>query len=113
MKTTITQLFATLTLAAALSGVSATALADGAKIEFRDLDLTKPEGAVDLYGRIERSARIVCTDSLSPWDAQRVLTFQRCYTATIEAAVAKINAPRLNALHREKTRPVLVGAREN
>ncbi|HSC07449.1 MAG TPA: UrcA family protein [Steroidobacteraceae bacterium] len=80
-------------------------------VKFRDLDLAKAEGVATLYQRIERSARLVCTDSSSPYDAGRVQTFERCYQAAIQDAVASINQPQLTALHRAKTeKPVQVGS---
>jgi len=112
MKSTIKHLIASLSLAAALSGVNANALADGIKIEFRDLNLSRAEDVAVLYSRIETVARRVCADSLSPWDAQRTKTFKRCYTAAIDDAVTDIGAPRLTALHREKKLPVMVGSTE-
>jgi UrcA family protein len=100
-------------LTAALAGVSLPAQAD-MKVKFSDLDLSKPEGIAALYGRIERSARLVCKDASSPWDAGRVETFQRCYQAAIQDAVATVNQPQLTALHRSKTsQPVQVGAASN
>ena len=113
MSTLNTRWFAAFALTAALTGVSLPAQAD-MKVKFGDLDLSKPEGIAALYGRIERSARLVCKDSSSPWDAGRVETFQRCYQAAIQDAVATANQPQLTALHRAKTsQPVQVGAASN
>ena len=82
------------------------------KVKFRDLDLSKPEGVAALYDRIERSAQLVCIDSSSPWDAGRVDTFNRCYSAAIQDAVSTINQPQLTALHRAKTsKPVGVASK--
>jgi len=120
MNTSIMQSIAALTFVTTLACFSTPARADQSaepstgessiKIEFSDLDLSQPEAAAVLYKRIEMSARLVCKDSSSPWDAGRSTTFQRCYAAGIEDAVARVNQPRLTALHREKTTPVLVGA---
>jgi len=112
MKSRTNHLIASLTLAAALSAFSMNARADGMKIEFRDLDLAKPEDAAALYSRIEKGAHRVCMDSLSPWDAQRTTTFKRCYAAVIDETVSRINAPQLTALHRSKTQSVMVGSTE-
>jgi UrcA family protein len=93
------------------AGESAATGESNIKVKFRDLDLSKPEGVAALYQRIERSARLVCTDSSSPWDAGRVETFKRCYQGAIEDAVSSINQPQLTALHQSKTtKPVQVGA---
>jgi UrcA family protein len=120
MNISIKQSIAALTFVTALACFSTATQADESagttnaessiKIKFSDLDFSQPEAAAVLYGRIEMGARLVCEDSASPWDARRSTTFQRCYTAVIEDAVARVNQPRLTALHREKTKPVLVGA---
>ncbi|HEY4645688.1 MAG TPA: UrcA family protein [Steroidobacteraceae bacterium] len=119
MNTSIKQSIAALTFVTALACFSTAAQADqsaatsgesSAKIDFSDLDFSQPDAAAILYSRIEMSARLVCKDSSSPWDAGRSTTFQRCYTTVIEDAVARVNRPQLTALHREKTKPVLVGA---
>jgi UrcA family protein len=107
-----------LAFAGLVSGLALPAYADDAtpsepsiKVKFRDLDLSKPEGAAALYQRIERSARLVCTDSSSPYDAGRVATFDRCYKAAVQDAVSTIDQPQLTALHHAKTEtPVHVGS---
>jgi UrcA family protein len=91
MSTLNTRSIAAFALTASLTGVSLPAQAEQPKaptdsnininLKFRDLDLSKPEGVAALYDRIERSARLVCKDTSSPWDAERVETFQRCYQA--------------------------------
>ena len=118
MNTLIERSMVALAFAGLVSGLALPAQADDAfpsepsiKVKFRDLDLSKPEGAAALYQRIERSARLVCKDSSSPYDAGRVATFDRCYKAAIQDAVASINQPQLTALHRAKIgKPVQVGS---
>jgi UrcA family protein len=121
MSTLNTRSIAAFALTAALTGVSLPAQAEQPKaptdsnininVKFRDLDLSKPEGVAALYDRIERSARLVCKDTSSPWDAERVETFQRCYQAAIQDAVSAVNHPQLTARHRARTSkpPVQVG----
>jgi UrcA family protein len=107
-----------LALAVLMGGASLVAQADepvrtepNLTVKYRDLDLTKAQSVATLYQRIERSARLVCTDSSSPYDASNVETFQRCYRAAIQQAVASVNQPQLTALHRAKTeKPVQVGS---
>jgi len=111
---------ALLTLAATLAGSVTTAQAgepaaassaeSSIRIDIDDLDLSSADVAADVYSRIQMSARLVCRDSASPWDARKTRTFKRCYAATVEAAVVQVNAPQLTALHQAKTRAVLVGA---
>ncbi len=112
---------AALTLATVLTASASVALADppsgtpqepSRKVRFSDLDLSKPDGAEALYQRIQMSAHLVCTDSSAPWDAERQETYERCYKATVEDAVSRVNRPQLTALHRAKTKPVLVGVND-
>ena len=119
MNTMIKRSIAAFALTAAFTTLSLPAQADEHSVptestitvKFRDLDLSKPDGVATLYQRIERSARLVCTDSSSPWDAGRVATMQRCYEAAIQDAVSNINQPQLTAFHQAKTgKPVQVGA---
>jgi UrcA family protein len=119
MNTMMKRSIAALALTASFATLSLPAQADdkaaqtesNITVKFRDLDLSKPEGVATLYQRIERSARLVCTDSSSPWDAGRVATMQRCYDAAIQDAVSAINQPQLTAFHQAKTgKPVQVGA---
>ncbi len=113
MNALIERSIAAFALAATFTSLTLTAQAEkpadptesNIKVKFRDLDLSKLEGVAALYDRIERSARLVCKDSTSPWDAGRVETFQRCYEAAIQDAVSSINQPKLTALHRAKTVP--------
>jgi UrcA family protein len=103
MSTQCNRSAAALAICVALAGVLLPAQADtGVRVKFRDLDLSSPKGIATLYQRIERAARLVCTDSSAPWDGERVTTFQRCYDAAIEDAVATIDQPMLTALHRAK-----------
>lgn len=118
MNTLLKRSIAAFALTVVVTGLALPAQADeGASTEpnitvkFRDLDLSKPEGVAALYQRIERSARLVCKDSSSPYDAGRVETFERCYQSAIEDAVASINQPQLTAFHRAKAeKPVQVGS---
>ena len=77
------------------------------KVSFHNLDFDNSNAVADLYGRIQTSARLVCMDSSSPWDASRQKTFERCYTAVVENAVGQVNRPQLTALHRGESKPML------
>jgi UrcA family protein len=94
---------------AAQAGEPATnpATSSGVKVSFDDLDFNNSAAVADLYRRIQGSARLVCTDSASPWDANRQKNFERCYSATVEQAVAQVNRPQLTALHSGEGKPVL------
>jgi UrcA family protein len=110
------KLLATLTLTA-LASISLQAGAaepaanpadnSGIRVSFDDLDFNNSAAVTGLYRRIQQSARLVCTDSSSPWDASRQQTIERCYSATIEKAVSEVNRPQLTALHRGESKPVL------
>ena len=115
---TIIKSLATLTLAATFVGATTLANAGeaatdngGIRVKFDHLDFDKPAAVADLYRRIQLSARLVCTDASSPWDASREETFKRCYSATVDKAVAQVNRPQLSALHQGKEQPVRVGAK--
>ncbi|HKE44859.1 MAG TPA: UrcA family protein [Steroidobacteraceae bacterium] len=116
MNATIIKSLFTLTLAASFASLAANAgepiTDDNAsiKVSYERLDFTKPDAVADLYKRIQTSARRVCNDASSPWDASREETFKRCYSATLDKAVAQVNRPQLTALHQGKAQPVRVGA---
>jgi UrcA family protein len=112
----LTRKLAALTLTAclgmsleALAGEPATSPANnsGIKVSFDDLDFNNSAAVAGLYRRIQQSARLACTDSASPWDASRQKSFERCYGATVEAAVLQVNRPQLTALHQGASKPVL------
>jgi UrcA family protein len=118
MSTTLVKSFAALTLAATFVGASAPACAGeppndsgGIKVKFDRLDFNNAAAVADLYRRIRLSAHLVCTDTSSPWDASREQTYKRCYSGTVDKAVAQVNRPQLTALHQGKEQPVRVGAR--
>lgn len=80
------------------------------RIGFRDLDLSVAEDVAELYSRIKSAARLVCTDSASPWDAKRMEYFENCYAAAVAEAVERIDQPQLIALHQHGEQPVRIGA---
>ncbi len=113
----LTTKLATLTFAGCLASLSLQAGAgepaakptdnSGIKVSFDDLDFNNSAAVADLYRRIQLSARLACTDGSSPWDATRQKNLERCYSATLEDAVTKVNRPQLTALHRGESKPVL------
>jgi UrcA family protein len=116
MNTLTSKSLATLTLTA-LTSLSLQVIAaeptpnpaDGSsiKVSFHNLDFDNSNAVAGLYRRIQTSARLVCIDSTSPWDASRQETFERCYTAVVEKAVGQVNRPQLTALYRGEAKPVL------
>ena len=79
----------------------------GVKVSFRNLDFNNSDAVAALYRRIQKAASLVCYDGMSPWDASKQTTYQRCYSASVEEAVSQVNRPQLTALHRGETKPVL------
>jgi UrcA family protein len=71
-------------------------------VRFADLDLNKIEGARELYSRIEKAARRVCTGREFP-RLGRWGSFRQCYDKAVDEAVAKVNRPMLAALHHNAT----------
>jgi len=73
-------------------------------VRFADLDLSKPEGALTLYKRIQQAARKICGSE--SYDT-RILTplgnYSNCYHKAMDGAVKHVNHPMLTAIHREET----------
>jgi UrcA family protein len=67
-------------------------------VSYAELDLSKPAGADALYQRIKRAAFLVCGGEDSPIGWNRIQK-QQCISASVDEAVAKVNAPLLSALH--------------
>jgi UrcA family protein len=72
-------------------------------VHFADLDTSTAEGIRTLYQRIGAAALNVCSGS-GGWYPTQVWAGRECYLATVEHAVARLNLPRLTALHLAKTR---------
>ena len=103
---TINSSFRSLALVAVLGVLGASpTLADetprGIKVSYADLDLSTAAGAATLYSRIRGAARQVC-------GPEGVLDYhmrgwKRCFNGAVSNAVAKVNSPRLTALHEGKS----------
>lgn len=66
-------------------------------VSYRDLDLSTPEGAKALYGRIQRAAKQVCGYAGADMIEQSI--WNSCYRNAISDAVGKVNSPLLTAVH--------------
>ena len=100
MATSSATILCGLTLAVLLAGGSGPAQAEpSVRIDFENLDLTVPEDVEKLYTRIKLAARMVCSDSSSPWDAKRMKYIEDCRNAVVADAVDRIDQPLLTALH--------------
>ena len=75
------------------------------EVSFRDLDLSTASGASKLYRRIQAAARNVC--QYEPTSAKAQSIWKYCVRPTVDAAVAKVNNPRLTALHSGHSSPVV------
>jgi UrcA family protein len=88
------------TLSLASTGFASASDNDVRKVTvgYAELDLSKPAGADALYQRIKRAAFLVCGGEDSPIGWNRIQK-QQCISASVDEAVAKVNAPLLSALH--------------
>jgi UrcA family protein len=62
-------------------------------VQFADLDLSKPEGAATLFGRIKGAAKAVCSahsKGKTPADMQR---YAACIEFAVSTAVARVDEP--------------------
>jgi UrcA family protein len=70
-------------------------------VQYADLDLNNPKSVEVLYGRIEKAAQRLCTDSGWRRVDERVRE-QQCIARTISDTVAKIPNDRLAALYKQR-----------
>ena len=71
-------------------------------VNFADLDVSRPEGAVRLYERI-RSAAVSLCGRFDSGAIGKEATFYACVNDTVARAVAKIDNASLYAVHDAKT----------
>lgn len=95
-------LIAITALAAALTGhpASATTVDDEANqavVHYSDLDLSRPEGARRLYGRIQRAAHQVC-EAYRSADLQGILAYRQCMQKAVADAVTKLQSAQVTAI---------------
>ena len=71
-------------------------------VTFSETDLSTPAAADNLYGRIQRAARVACgyPDSREILRAREI---RACYHNAIESAVGEINNPLLTAIHNARS----------
>jgi UrcA family protein len=75
-------------------------------VNFRDLDLSTPEGANALYRRIRRAATDVCWLDTGADDPAKTVVYL-CIRRAVTNAVIKINKPALFAIYNAKNKPPL------
>ena len=76
-------------------------------VNYEDLNLTTLAGVTQLYGRIERAARLVCGPNT---DQSRMGQWKTCYRLAVAAAVARVNNPMLTAVHDSRMAPPKLAA---
>jgi len=97
-----TAVIAMAALAAALTAnlASATTVDDEARqivVRYSDLDLSRPEDARRLYGRIQSAAREVCENFRSA-DLQRRQIYRQCMDKAIAGAVTRVQSAQVTAI---------------
>jgi UrcA family protein len=73
------------------------ARADGIRVTYSDLDLSRPKDVAQLYARVQRAARLVCRAG----PKIGLSKIRRCEEQTVADAVNRIDRPQLAALHRQ------------
>ncbi len=74
-------------------------------LQYRSADLATPAALEQTYLRISRAAQQVC-QPYAGRELARQRIFQRCLDATLAAAVAAVQDPRMVALHGSRALPV-------
>ncbi|HLI65423.1 MAG TPA: UrcA family protein [Caulobacteraceae bacterium] len=77
---------------------------DGATVAVRsgDLDLTRRDQATVMLRRLERAASIVCGGAPSQVDLDETAGYRECLHATLDGAIARVDAPLVTALYRSQ-----------
>ena len=102
--TTATALLLSFTLgsAASVPANADTGTIPSVTVKFADLDISRPEGAAQLYGRIKTAAYSVCS-SFEGRDLAAQANFKACINDALARAVATVDSPALYAVYRAKT----------
>jgi UrcA family protein len=91
------------TTAFATTGVIAAApTPDEVAVSYVRADLSEPKAARSLYKRIQAAARSVCHEPTYSLELTRYRIYRQCYERAVDAAVAKVDASALTALHRSR-----------
>ena len=94
----------TFVLSLGSSGAFASASDDGVRrvtVHYGELDVSRPAGAQVLYGRIQRAALEVCSESSGLFGEVRTQA-SSCYLNAVADAVAQVNSPQLLAVYRAR-----------
>jgi UrcA family protein len=88
--------------------IAAPQAVNGVSVSYVKADLTQPQSAQSLYKRIQQAARTACNEP-SIRELARYEEYRRCYASAVDAAVAKVDASALTALHRSRTQRSAAG----
>jgi UrcA family protein len=77
-------------------------------VSYVKADLSEPQAAESLYKRIQSAARHVCQEG-AVRELARYTEYQQCYERAVDAAVAKVDASALTALHRSRMQRLAAG----
>jgi UrcA family protein len=72
-------------------------------VKFKDLDLSRPQDARRLYGRIKRAASDVCENGASS-DIHRLMVYESCIRKAVADAVARLQSSQVTALEQADLR---------
>jgi UrcA family protein len=64
-------------------------------VSAKDLDLSRPSGAREMYRRLQNAAKIVCTHG-GRVDLEPLTSFSGCYEKALAEAVRSTNRPQLS-----------------
>ena len=88
-----------------------------AVVKFRDLNLSSPDGAAALYGRIKVAAHDVCRSlGTDIRDLPVMSAHDTCVHIAVRNAVAKVNQPALSAIYNARNSdplPITVATAQN
>jgi UrcA family protein len=77
-------------------------------VQYGDLDLSRPEGVLKLYKRIEFAAQRVC-ETYASTELERRQAYLKCYSKAVDDAVRKVGSDPLTAMYLSRTRPASGG----
>jgi UrcA family protein len=92
------------------TGAATTAMQpDQVVVGYADLNLATTEGNQRLYARLSAAAREACGGDAGRQSLGALKRYAECYNTALDNAVRKVDSPRLQALHTERTTPRAVG----
>ena len=72
-------------------------------VSYSDLDLSREAGAQVMLSRLKAASSVVCGGWPDGRDLGRVMTYRSCTKNAMDAAVAKLGAPKVSALYGYRT----------